>query len=133
MPITLLGLAEISNTVRNFFGEIIVSKMNSQTSVKSVWNMIRKIKEKESSNTICYLYVNDRDVTSHFDIANALTDNSSHMSSSAFNTVALTSVCHKVKKQNLNFSSKTFEVYHRPFSMEELQDALHSVHDTSAG
>ena len=52
-----------------------VSKMNSQTSVKSVWNRIRKIKGKESSNTIRHLSANDRDVTSHRDIVNALAGN----------------------------------------------------------
>ena len=61
-----------------------VSKMNSQTSVKSVWNRIRKIKGKDTSNTVHHLSVNDRDVTSHRDIANALADNFSHNSSSAF-------------------------------------------------
>ena len=58
-----------------------VSEMNSQTSVKSVWNRIYKIKGKDTSNT-----VNDRDVTSHRDIANALADKFSHNSSSAFST-----------------------------------------------
>ena len=52
-----------------------VSKMNSQTSVKSVWNRIRKIRGKESSNIIRHLSVNDRDVTSHRDIVNALAGN----------------------------------------------------------
>ena len=37
-----------------------VSKMNSQTSVKSVWNRIRKIKGKDTSNTVHHLSVNDR-------------------------------------------------------------------------
>ena len=60
--------------------------MNSQTSVKSVWNRIRKIKGKNTSNTVHHLSVNDRDVTSHHDIANALADNVSHNSSSAFST-----------------------------------------------
>ena len=55
--------------------------MNSQTSVKSVWNRIRKIKGKDTSNTVHHLSVNDRDVTSHRDIANALADNVSHNSS----------------------------------------------------
>ena len=49
-----------------------VSKMHSQTSFKSVWNRICKIKGKESSNTIHPLSVSDRDVTSHRDIANAM-------------------------------------------------------------
>ena len=40
-----------------------VSKMNSQTSVKSEWIRIRKIKGKEPSNTLHHLSVNDRDAT----------------------------------------------------------------------
>ena len=57
-----------------------------------MWNRIRKIKEKESTNSIHHLSVNDRDVTSHRDIANALADNVSHNSSSAFSTDAFASV-----------------------------------------
>ena len=49
--------------------------MNSQVSVKSIWNRIRKIKGKESSNTIQQLAVNDRDVMSHGDIVKTLADN----------------------------------------------------------
>ena len=61
-----------------------VSKMNSQTLVKSVWNRIRKIKGKDTSNTVHHLYVNDRDVTSYRDNTNALADKFSHNPSSAF-------------------------------------------------
>ena len=35
-----------------------VLKMNSQTSVKSVWNRIRKIKENHTSNTVHHLSLN---------------------------------------------------------------------------
>ena len=109
-----------------------VSKMNSQTSIKSVWNRIRKIKGKESSNTIRHLTVNDRDVTSHRDIANSLTDNVSLNYSSAFRTDAFTHVRQRAERENLSFSSQNVEVYNRPFSMQELQDALRRAHDTSA-
>ena len=95
-----------------------VSKMNSQTSVKSVWNRIRKIKRKHTTNTVHHLSVNDRDVTSHRDIANALADNFSHNSSSAFSK--------KAEKQTIKFSSDNAEVINSHFSMEELRD-------TSAG
>ena len=78
-----------------------VSKMNSQTSVKSVWNRIRKIKGKDTSNTVHHLSVNDRDVTSHRDIANALADKLSHNSSSAFSTHAFVSVRKKAEKQTI--------------------------------
>ena len=107
--------------------------MNSQTSVKSVWDRIRKIKGKDTSNTVHYLSVNDRDVTSHHDIANALADNVSHNSSSAFSTDAFASVRKKAERQTIQFSSDNAEVYNRPFSMEELQDALRRAHDSSAG
>ena len=110
-----------------------ISKLNSQASVKSVWNRIRKIKGKVSTNYIHHLSVNNRDVTSHRDIANALADNVSHHSSSAFSTDVFTSVRCKAEKQNINVSSENVEVYNRPFSLEELQDALRRAHDTSAG
>ena len=110
-----------------------ISRLNSQASVKSVWNRIRKIMEKESSNYIHHLSANDRDVTSHRDIANALADNFSHNSSSGFSTDVFASVHCKAEKQNIKFSSENAEVYNRPFSLEELQAALHKARDTSAG
>ena len=76
-----------------------------------MWNRIRKIKEKESTNSIHHLSVNDRDVTSHRDIANALADNVSHNSSSAFSTDAFASVRKKVEKQTINLLSDNAEVY----------------------
>ena len=110
-----------------------VFKMNYQTSVKSVWNRIRKIKGKDTSNPVHHLSVNDRDVTSHRDIANALADNVSHNSSSAFSTDAFASVRKKAEKQTIKYSSDNAEVYNKPLSMEELRDALRIAHDTSAG
>ena len=106
-----------------------VSKMNSKKLIKSVWNRIRKIKGKESSNTVHNLFVDDRDVTSHLDIAN----NVSHNSSSVFSTDAFTSVRNKAENQNLNFSSENVELYNRPFCMIELQDALRRAHHSSTG
>ena len=85
--------------------------MNSQTSVKSVWNRIRKIKGKDTSNTVHHLSVNDRDVTSRRDIANTLADNFSHNSSSAFSTDAFASVREKAEKQTIKLSSDNADVY----------------------
>ena len=107
--------------------------MNSQTSVKSVWNRSRKIKGKDTSNTVHHLSVNDTDVTSHRDIDNALADNLSRNSSSVFSTDAFASVRKKAEKQTIKCSSDNAEVYNKPLSMEELRDALRRAHDTSAG
>ena len=98
-----------------------VSKMNSQTSVKSVWNRIRKIKGNDTSNTVHHLSVNDRDVTSHRDIANALADNFSHNSSSAFSTDAFASVRKNAEKQTIKFSSDNAEVYNTPMIPQQDQ------------
>ena len=112
------------------------TRRNVRLSKKTSWRnyRIRKIKGKESSNYIHHLSVNDRDVTSHRDIANALTDKCSHNLSSAFSTDAFTSARCKTDKHNINFeNAENAWVYNRPFSLEELQDALRSAHDTSVG
>ena len=98
-----------------------------------MWNGIRKIKGKESSNSIHHLSVNDREVTSCRDIANTLADTFSHNSSSAFSTHAFTSVPCRAEKNNINILSENVEVYNMPFCLEELQDALRRPRDTSAG
>ena len=77
--------------------------------------------------------VGDRDVTSYCDIANALADNFSYNSSFAFSTDAFVSIQNKTEKQNINFSSDNAAVYNRPFSMDQLQDALCRAHATTAG
>ena len=51
-----------------------MSQDEVKSSVKSVFNMIQKIKGKECSDTIHHLSVSNRGVTSHHDIANALAD-----------------------------------------------------------
>ena len=90
-----------------------VSKMNSQTSVNLYGIGSIKIKGKESINIIHHLIVNDRDVTSHRDIANACVDNS------AFNRDTFTSVRKTAEKQTIKFSSDNSEVYNRPFSIKQ--------------
>ena len=133
MPIALLGLSRDVRFSKKRSWRNFISKFNFQASVKSVWNRIRKIKGKESSNYIHHVSVNDRFVTSHCDIANALADIFSYNSSSAFSTDAFASVRCKAETQNINVLSENDEVYKRPFSIETLQDALRRAHDTSAG
>ena len=93
----------------------------------------QKKSNENTSNTVHHLSVNDRDVTSHRDIANALADNVSRNSLSAFSTYDFASVRNKAEKQTILFSSDNAEVYNMPFSMEYLPDALRRDHDTSAG
>ena len=74
-----------------------VSKMNSQTLVSSVWNLISKIKGNDTSSTVHNLSANTRDVTFHRGVANTLADNISHNYSFA-------SVRKKAEKQTIRFS-----------------------------
>ena len=62
-----------------------------------------------------------------------MADNFSHNSSSAFSTDAFASVRKKAEKQTIKCSCDNAEVYNKPFSMEELRDALRRAHDTIAG
>ena len=86
-----------------------VSKMTSQTSVKSVWNWILNLYRR--------------------DIDTALSDTFSHNSSSAFITDAFASVRKKAEKQNV--STDNDEVYNKHLSMDELKDVPRKYHHSS--
>ena len=51
-----------------------VSKLNSRTSIKKVWDMVRKIQGKGESSSLGHLNVNNIKVTSKKDISNTLAD-----------------------------------------------------------
>ena len=59
-----------------------VSKLNSRTSIKKVWDMVRKILGKGKSASVNHLKKNNTHVTSKNDIADTLADNFSEKSSS---------------------------------------------------
>ena len=59
-----------------------VSKLNSRTSIKKVWDMVRKIQGKGKSSSLGHLNVNNKKVTSKKDISNTLADAFSKNSSS---------------------------------------------------
>ena len=50
----------------------LVSKINSRTSIKKVWTMVRKITGKPSASPIRHLKVNDVEVSDIPDIANTI-------------------------------------------------------------
>ena len=62
-----------------------VSILNSRSSVKKIWDMIRKINGKNSSFNIEHLYVGGDVVTSKTNIADALSDTFAEKSSSTYN------------------------------------------------
>ena len=73
-----------------------------------------KIKGRHNINTVYHITVIDMKVMSRRDIANALADNVTRNSSSAFSTF----VCKTAKKQTIIFVSdnSTYVIYNRTFS-----------------
>ena len=59
-----------------------VSKLNSRTSIKKVWDMVRMIQGKGKSSSLGHLNINNEKVTSKKDISNTLADVFSKNSSS---------------------------------------------------
>ena len=110
-----------------------VSKLNSRTSIKKVWDMVRKIQGKGKSASVNHLKKNNTHVTSKKDIANTLADNFSEKSSSENYSAKFRKIKDQQEKQKLKFTSDNSESYNSKFSLTELTDALSKAHDSSPG
>ena len=110
-----------------------VSRLNSRSSVKKTWDMIRKISGKNSSLNVGHLNVGDDVVTSKTDIADALADTFAEKSSSSNYSAAFQKFQNTKEKTKLNFKSNNNEHYNKDFTMKELKKALKKCHDTAVG
>ena len=89
-----------------------VSKLNSRTPAKKIWDMIRKITGKNKNNKERIFRKNS----------------SSANYSENFQNIKL-----EREKEHLNFMSLNHEKYNVPFTASELLDVLNKSHDTAAG
>ena len=77
-----------------------VSRLNSRTSIKKVWDMVRKIQGKGKSTSVNHLKKNNDNITSKKDIANTLAD--------SFSKIHLQKITHlnfeilKINRKNRN-------------------------------
>ena len=110
-----------------------VSKLTSRTSIKKVWDMVRKIQGKGKSASLNHLKKNNTHVTSKKDIANTLADNFSEKSSSENHSAKFRKIKDQQEKQKLKFTSDNSESYNSKCSLTELTDALSKAHDSSPG
>ena len=110
-----------------------VSGLNSGTSVKKTWDMIRKIQGKNSSQSVGHLTTAEGVVTSKKDIANTLADKFAQKSSSDNYSESFQRHKDIHEKSKLNFKSKNDESYNKFFTIKELRAALRKCHDTAAG
>lgn len=111
-----------------------VSKLNSRSSVKKVWDMVRKISGKNKSSTINHLKKSNSDtITDKKDIADCLANTFSKHSSSDNYTNQFQKFKCQQEKTKLNFTSNNEEKYNMHFSLEELRESLNQSHDTACG
>ena len=110
-----------------------VSSINSRSSMKQVWDTIRKINGKKKQNSIRHMKINNNHISSKRDIANILADSFSKNSSSSNYSEAFRKLKSQKEKSRLKFTSNNTESYNQLFSLLELRDALDKAHDTSAG
>ena len=111
-----------------------VSKLNSRSSIKKVWQMIRKISGKNKSTSVNHLKKsNSETATDKKDIANCLAETISKNSSSSHYSKTFQSMKKQQERQKLNFASGNSEQYNKLFSLSELNDSLNKSHDTAVG
>jgi len=82
-----------------------VSKINSRTSLKKVWNLVSKIAGKKSPTAVHHLTVNNNEITSELDIAKTFGHTFSSNSSSEHYTDVFNAHRKKVEKQPLKLKS----------------------------
>ena len=110
-----------------------VSRLNSRTTLKSTWDMVRRISGKCKANTVSHLKSNNNDITDVKEICNTLakqfafnssSDNYSHM----FNRYRL-----KLEKRQLILILTIINSYNDVFTSHELKQAIKVSRDTSPG
>ena len=106
---------------------------NSRTTLKSTWDMVRRISGKYKANTVSHLKYNNSDITDVKEICNTLaklfafnlsSDNYSHM----FNHYRL-----KLEKKTIDFDTNNHYSYNDVFTLHELKQAIKVSCDISPG
>ena len=109
------------------------SRLNSRKTLKSTWDMVRRISGKYKANTVSHLKSNNNDITDVKEICHTLaeqfafnssSDNYSHM----FNRYRL-----KLEKETIDFDTNDHYSYNDVFTLHELKRAIKVSRDTSPG
>ena len=111
-----------------------VSKINSHTTSKQIWNMVRKISGRNVHTAVQHLQTPTGDCADDAEsIANCLA--SCIASNSSTNHYSSQFQKHKqdVESRGLSFFSNNKENYNEPLSLLELQIALNRCHHTAVG
>ena len=109
-----------------------VSKLNSRTTTKKTWDMIRKINGK-GQPPLRRLEANNTALEAPRDIADALAETFCKKSSSANYSEKFQKNKTREEKKKLNFNSSNSEHYNKLLTFKELKSALNKAHDSSPG
>lgn len=110
-----------------------VSKLNSRTPARKVWNIIRKISGKKTPTPRSHLCQGNTLLTRDKEVADTIAQTFAFNSSSAHYSPEFQAYKQAVEATAINFNSSNSEEYNTPFSTEELQRSLQLSHDTAAG
>jgi hypothetical protein len=110
-----------------------VSELNSTTTSKKVWDMVRKISGKTICTSVKHLLLNGTLITDATDIANTLAATFSHNSSIDHYTAKFKHYKALHETNQPNFKSDNSESYNCRFSLEELQEAIHTSSNSTPG
>ena len=110
-----------------------VSRLNSRTTLKSTWDMVRRISGKYKANTVSHLKSNNNDITDVKEICNTLAEqfafnSSSDNYSNMFNRYRL-----RLEKDTIDFDTNDNYSYNDVFTLHELKKAIKISRDTSPG
>ena len=102
-----------------------VSKLNSRTPSKKVWDMIWKISGKSKTNKLIYLKSSNGNInTSKKEISNVFGETFQQNSSRSNYSETFQNIKQEKEKEKLDFSSLNQEKYNLPFNFNELLEAL---------
>lgn len=111
-----------------------VSKLNSRSSVKKAWDMVRKISGRYRGLEVHHVIQrNGSFATDKESIAEALADEFALNSSTHHYTSEFQAFKAKAEREHLNFTSVSLQPYNAPFTLLELELSLKSSHDTAVG
>ena len=110
-----------------------VSRLNSRTTLKSTWDMVRRINSKYKPNNVSHLKYSNNNITDVNEICKTLTkqfafDSSSDNYSHMFNRYRL-----KLEKKTIDFETNGHYSYNDVFTLNELKQAIKVSRDTSPG
>ena len=110
-----------------------VSKLNNQTPMKNVWDMIGKISGKYKKDCLNMLEKDGNTISDPNEIADCLAESFARNSSSENYSDEFQTYKNKTEKQKLNFKTKSLTEYNKKITIKELMLAIKKSKNTSPG